>query len=98
MDGELCGLGEQAVVRMAGSGAGASHRVVTPAKGWAGGFVAACSVLLVWAEPHGVRAVLRHMVSVGTCVQVSPGFEKGMGSLWRAAVAAELDGHASPLQ
>lgn len=33
-----------------------------------------------------------------TCVQVSPGFEKGMGLLWRAAVAVELEGRASPLQ
>lgn len=46
MEGELCGLGKQAVVRMASSGVGASHRVVTPAEGWAGGFVAACSILL----------------------------------------------------
>lgn len=33
---------------------------------------------------------------MGTSVQVSPGFEKGMGLLWRAAVAAELESYGPP--
>ena len=99
MEGEkLRGLEEQAGARMAGSGAGGSRRAVTPAEGWGGGFASARKDLLVWTEPHSVGQCWGtwRVSCVGTCVQVSPGFEKEMGSLWRAAVAVELEGRAPP--
>lgn len=91
-------LGEQNGVRTTGSGTGESCRAVAPAEGWDGGFAAAAAAennLLLWAE-HQCWAVLGHLVSV-RCHYLCPrGFEKGVGSLWRAVVAVELQGHTPP--
>lgn len=97
MEGEKpCVLGEQNGVRAAGSGPGDSCRAAAPAEGWDGGFAAAAqNNLLVWAE-HQCWAVLGHLASV-RCHYLCPrGFEKGVGSLWRAVVAVELEGRTPP--